>query len=163
MKWYAFTTAPQKEFTARNELQRRGIKVYVPYKRDKREYGVYKKLRTIRRPLMPGYVLARIGAQDWGAIRSIREVHRPLGGDNPLTLSSEQINGVRIAAVELCRPKKGPAFAVGQPVVIMSGASAEDKVHIVKGMDRKGRPILSLELFGSFRDVSVSLEHVEAA
>jgi transcription antitermination factor NusG len=66
-RWFALRVAPQAEFACAHLLRARGLAAWAPWETKWIRANRYRKgaKREVRRPLLPGYVLARLG--DWEA------------------------------------------------------------------------------------------------
>ncbi len=183
MAWHILLTTPGAEFKVRDELHRKGTWALVPveFKLSKR-----KESRPLRRPVMPGYVFAKI--DNWTAILqpSIRTVRvgdddfahepgalRPMEGlrarpvatfeGRPVELTKEQVDALEI----LSRPASalktpGKKLRPGDRIRIKVGAFAQLSA-LVDAIGAKGRAVAIVELFGRPTPVVLKRNEYEAA
>lgn len=129
--WYALRVAPQAEFAVAHLLRRRGVVAWAPcltkWIQGNRYQPQFK--RTVRRPLLPGYVFVKLAsALAWEVIRGVSGV---LGlvcfCGRPWPLRPADIARVRHASSRLRAREQdramptNRAFEVGDVVEVLSG------------------------------------------
>lgn len=163
MIWHILTTAPQREFRARDEIKRLGMRTYVPAElRHRRAIGKQGRPVMIpyNVPLMPGYVF--VGAPAcWRDVMELRDVRGCIwSGGKPAALADAQIDHVRRLANEI-KSESRRGIVKGDSATILAGP--------FRGLDALVAEItgtsvtLELQLFGARREIEVRPDLVERA
>lgn len=125
LNWYALYVQPRKEKTVEIELQKRGYKVFLPLKKEIRQWKDRKKMVEI--PLVPSYIFTCIKHKDiWDIVRINGCVKFIFFENKPAIIPYCQIESLQTLVnneVEI-EVEKTNGFAKGQRVMIKEGRFA---------------------------------------
>ena len=158
--WVILTTTPQNEFKARDELHRLGISALVPVEFRMRQCATVKSFT--KRPVLPGYLFAGLGPNDWSSVRAVDGVRLPLRSDGRWAiLTPSQVSALETLSQPAEQRQSGHVYRIGDRIRIRRGAMAELEA-VVASLDG---PRLTVEtmMLGKGHRVRVNPEHVEAA
>jgi transcriptional antiterminator RfaH len=170
MQWHIALAEPNKESLAFSHLMRLRYEAYYPKFPVLRK--LYGKMTTVFRPMFPGYIFVRPGAnQDWYRLETapgVRVTHSLLRiGDSFATITREEMKNVTDKAKELCeqihetRDPKG--FSIGDEVKIRIGPFAEF-LATIETLDDDARNVgLITYLFGRQVRIRAHPDHLSAA
>jgi transcription antitermination factor NusG len=157
--WYALYTYSNQEKRAAQQLQMKGVEVFLPLSR------VTKRWRNrmtvhLERPLFAGYVFAKLALTERVRVLEVPNVVRIVGsGKQPLPLPDAELetlrNGLHLRHVDPC-----PYLQVGQRARIHSGPLAGME-GIVARKDDRLRIVLSLDLIAQSIAVHVHPDELE--
>ncbi len=163
MIWHAIRVAPSAEFRVRDDLHRLSITALVPRQVVLRKVNRDGKKKPIFRPLLPGYVFA--GFRDfppWASLAGLRGWHGPVGFEGfPARLTTADVLAIQAFDRMPDEPVHRPCVKVGDKVPYRVGRLGELRA-MVKRLEG-AKVVLSVELFGSEREVTVASESIEAA
>ena len=69
--WYAIRTLTRKEVEAEHDLKELGIETWCPMFMTRTKPSKKRKSVEVSRPLIPGYILARVPSGAWTAVREL--------------------------------------------------------------------------------------------
>ena len=154
--WYAIYVKCRHEPRVESALQHKGVEVFLPRvttlsrRRDRR--------LLLKLPLFPGYIFVRtcLTASDYHEIIKAPGVVRLLGNGSPMPVPEETIYSVK-AIVDTDQPfYPWPYLKTGSLVRVLDGRLAGVVGIILRRKEKKGRLIVSVELFQ--RSVAVELD-----
>jgi transcription antitermination factor NusG len=135
--WYALQVMSRAEREIAEALGRRGIEAYVPWARAMRRIRRVRKPREVVRPVIGGYVFARVDDRRWLVLRQITGIFGAVGVDGTaLVVPEAEIARVRAAEaagvfdrMEAARSRDGAPAArtivrVGDRVTVYGGVLA---------------------------------------
>lgn len=115
--------------------------------------------KQVERKMFPGYVLIHMVMNDdtWYVVRNTRGVTGFVGpGSKPVPLTEEEMNNLGFKATGVVVD-----FAVGDTVVVMSGAW-KDTVGAIKAVNESKQSItINVEMFGRETPVELSFSEVK--
>jgi transcriptional antiterminator RfaH len=158
--WIVVNTKPSAEHTALENLQRQAFEAYCPMLRKRRSHA--RRVDMVLRPLFPGYLFARCGAQArrWRPILStygvrsvVRAAEEPSLIDHGfiVSLKAREIDG---AIVRPARP-----YEVGQKVQI-AGGPFEGIVTTIIGLDEEERVVVLLDVLQRAARLTLNVDAV---
>lgn len=162
LNWFVAQLKPNGLKDAQTHLARQGFGVFVPARMETQRSG--KKLRSIRKPLFPGYAFVQFDPVDprWAAINNTRGVSRMLIQDRraPAPLSDEVMRGLmaRCDAEGLLVPIE--SLKPGDEVRIVAGPFA-NIIAKIETLAEEDRITLLLDLVGQTALVKTSRRNVE--
>lgn len=158
--WTILTTTPQTEFRARDELHRLGLSALVPVEFRMRQAARMKSF--VRRPVLPGYLFAQIGPDDWSAVRAIDGVRLPLQANGRwCTLSPVQVSALELLSQPAEQRQTGHRYRLGDRIRIRRGAMAELEA-VIASLDG-GHIVAVAQMFGKEHRVKISPSQMETA
>lgn len=157
--WVILTTTPQTEFRARDEMHRLGIAALVPVEFRMRQCATVKSF--VKRPVLPGYLFACIGPNEWAVVRAIDGVRLPLRSDGRwATLTPSQVSALETLSQPAKQRQSNHSYRIGDRIRIRRGAMAE--LHAVIASLEGGQIVAVVSMFGKEHRVQVAPEHVGA-
>jgi transcription antitermination factor NusG len=172
-KWYALKTVPQREFTARDRLQRYArVECFVPtelkYPRPRGSREVDKTANPRRYPYFPGYLFAAFEAHEGVPLHRLEDYGLIMGvvgfGGVPFAIPPAAIvrmMGMGETVPHRAAPSPHKSFAVGQTVDVIGGAWSDRTLPIV-GIDAKMAQFL-IQFMGKPQLIKVPLEFLRDA
>lgn len=169
MTWYAFRTRPQTEFLTRDQIERRGIKSFVPTERRFIRYRRSRSKGVVRiYPMIVGYVFVDFEERPppWYLMFAMHYIRSVVGfGGHPTPIPDAAMGALmRMSGDSIphwLSTNTRRAFAPGDDVRVSDGP--------LKGFEGKVEGIVCdkakmvLEMLGAYREVAVPLESLEAA
>ena len=164
MTWYAYRTAPRREFAVEEILRRHGLDVLCPVETKWKRQG-RKKIPTDY-PMLPRYLFAA-GADPWAVCRAL--VNRGIVGvvsidGRPAAIPEASIHRLARMSGGVARSSQAKvhkAFVVGDTAEIVIGPY---RGHLVEIKNIKGRAAtILLKMFGSEMPVEIGVDQLEAA
>jgi hypothetical protein len=154
MAWTVLLTAPQREFKVRDELTLSEVEAYVPVEF---RLGKGRLARALKRPVAPGYVFANVS--DWGMLRTIDGLRsRPvcLVDSLPVQLTANEVTAIQALSRPLTE-LSGPTHRLrpGERIAIKRNHLATIYALVTR-IDKKGRPIATVDMLGKSHDVVVT-------
>lgn len=182
--WFAVNTEPRHEELAKEEIGGLGgVVVYLPVI-SRQERGGKGAMRTICRPMFPGYLFARCLLSDraYHGIKSARGVHRLLGNGSAIYVPPGAIEVVRLREAEFAekeakrvelqeaarKAKEGGKsgiiwhFSEGDRVRIKNGPFAGFYAQLESAVDSHDRLKALVHLFGRKSSIDLSAFDIEA-
>lgn len=173
MDWYAIVVPAQKELAVRSMLAKAGLEVIVPvemkWKRKGRHVRRAGRMVECEYPLMPRYVFVGFERQpDWWYLRNLefadgRKVVQSVLGTNgmPKPLTREAVDALKGLqfAIPTFNPHKG--VRVGDTAQFIYGPMRGQIAKVRKIVAKRARVLV--ELFNSWKEITVPLELLEAA
>ncbi|HEV2348436.1 MAG TPA: UpxY family transcription antiterminator [Terriglobia bacterium] len=157
--WYAIYTRHQHEKTVARLLSDKGFEIFLPVQTVARRWK--DRTKELSLPLFPCYIFL------WGTLRRRIEIvttpgfHSFVGfGDQPVTISPEEIEAVRQALTSGSRVEPCPFLRYGDKVRISSGP-LEGIEGILVRKKNSCRLVLSVELLEKSVAVEVDAFSVE--
>lgn len=119
--WYAVHTYPRHEKTATEQLEWKGVEVFLPTFASERRWKDRKV--WIRPPLFPGYVFTRIHPSERTKVLATPSVIRILSFNGaPAPIPDSEIEAVRLCVERGALLEKHSFLEVGQRVRVLRGA-----------------------------------------
>lgn len=120
-QWYVAYTYPRHEKAVAEQLDAKSVEAFLP---TYTQTNQWKDRRvTLELPLFPGYVFARIAAQERLKVLSIPSVVRMLSYHGALaSISDDEIHTIRVCMKQKGRLRPHPYLAIGDLVRIQEGA-----------------------------------------
>ncbi len=181
--WFAVNTEPKHETLAREEIADHGVVVYLPLFTRQERHGKG-RMRTVSRPMFPGYLFARCELNDrnYHAIKSARGVHRLLGNGRPHYIDPGALEVVRLKEAEFAEKearrvaieeaariaKEGGKsgiiwhFTAGDRVRIKTGPFASFYAELDSAVDSHDRLKALVHIFGRKVPTDLSAFDIEA-
>lgn len=131
--WYAFRVGFRKEGFVARALGAEGIECYVPLVT---KVAVYKSGRkTVRKPLLPTYLLARITRREYARVLAHPDVSRAVSFNGEITaIEDAEIEFLRRLLADDAHhfdPKASEALAAGDAVAIAGGPLAGTRGEVL--------------------------------
>lgn len=167
MTWFAFRTAPQKEFSAEALARTRlGVTAFTPREIKWRRSGPQRVRTQHVYPMFPRYLFASIPSAS--GLRRVLELNPIQGvvgfGGVPASISNTAMENLMKLSGTVVPTRTAPvhrAFVPGDTVEISAGPF---KGHVVPVLGIKGKHAkVLLELFGTPQVVRIEVEQIEAA
>ncbi|MCF7854438.1 MAG: transcription termination/antitermination protein NusG [Candidatus Pacebacteria bacterium] len=177
-RWYVVHTLSGQEFRVQETIMKRRalenlddeiFEIIVPTENVSEVRRGRKS--TTQRKCFPGYILVRMNLYDqagkinnrvWYFIKETQGVIGLIGGDKPMPLSDNEVEGIMAqarGAEEASKPKVD--FEVGETVTIREGAF-ENFEGVIEDVDPdRGKLRLSVSIFGRSTPVEVEYWQVE--
>ena len=158
--WVILTTTPQTEFPARDKMIELGIAALVPVEFRMKQRAKVKSF--VKRPVLPGYLFACIGPNEWAAVSAIDGVRLPLRVDGRwATLTPLQVSALETLSQPAQQRQGGHNYRLGDRIRIRRGAMAQLEA-VIASLDG-GQIVAVVSMFGKEHRVQVAPEHVGAA
>ena len=172
--WFAVETKPNAEYTARTEMERVGLTVYLPEYRREYHHRRYRKWIARSYPLFMGYIFVAAEELDWGALTTCKGLEREgLSRDgvlrdalgNPVKIGDAEIQAIRekaeAGAFDELRGRTS-GLRPGQHVALSQGPLAGMEALVARV--RSGRNVrVLLSMFGSQVEATVPLANLSRA
>jgi transcription antitermination factor NusG len=145
MRWFAVRTSVRWEVKVSSELSRRGVEVYLPLCRSKRNWS--DRIKVIDQPVFPGYLFARFPLDQRIRVLEAPGVKQVVGiGSTPVPLDDHEIENLKtlVAANALLMP--WPYLNAGQRVRIERGPLAGVEGFVVRAPQESLRIVVSVDL-----------------
>ena len=117
------------------------------------------KEKTVQRKMFPGYVLLNMFMNDdtWYVVRNTRGVTGFVGpGSKPVPLSEDEMRSLGFKTTGVVVD-----FAVGEPIVVISGAW-KDTIGVIKHVNESKQTItINVEMFGRETPVELNFSEVK--
>ena len=163
-RWAVLATYPQAEAWAESNLRQRGYTPFLPrYTARIRDRSLPTLLRTVSRPLFPGYIFVQHDPRDpWRPIRYCPGIRANLIGG----LGVQYARAGDVEAVQAAQAQPAPidqpdaTRRVGAAVAPASGPFAQHQGVVLE--IRGNRAVLAMLLFGELRQVSVDVSSLVA-
>jgi transcriptional antiterminator NusG len=121
MSWFALRVKPQHEVAVAEQLKAKSLVEYVPLYWSTRRW--VDRVKSSRRPLVPGYVFARFTFEDRLKVLSISSVVSLVSfGGVPCELTEQEIDRVRSIVSSGLRISPWPTLHTGERVRVREGA-----------------------------------------
>ncbi len=172
LDWYAFVTAPQKEYTCAHILRRRGIATFIPTETRWRSTNRYTKSRNLKEemafPVVPRHLFAGFPAgtmPPWYWLGDFPLILGVIGHKGrPHKANRAQFckfapvyaNGSLRAPPEQRHMRTREEFGVGDNVEILDGPFRDHQVRVIEINGNMATVVL--QLFGTDRQVPMALE-----
>lgn len=142
-RWFAIYTRYKREKVVRDELQRKGIEVFLPLQKMLRQYGT--KKRWVELPLFNCYIFVRITKPDYVSVLSVEGVTKFIRfSENIISIPNDEIQMIqRIIGNEILVEVEEGTFITGDQVEIISGSLAGMKGKLI---DTQGKSKVLIEL-----------------
>ena len=142
--WFVLQVAPQSEKRVVSTLEYKGYEPFAPTYRERTRWS--DRIKTVDRPLFPGYVFVRTSATPLGGlVCSTSGVVRLLSfGGRPCPLPDTEIEAIRKLTL-LGEPRPTEYLSVGQKVEIKDGPFA-GVVGTVRQVKSRSCLIVSVQL-----------------
>jgi transcriptional antiterminator NusG len=143
--WYAIRTSPLWESRASSELSLRGIEIYLPVCRVKRNWS--DRIKIIDQPLFPGYLFGRFHLDDRVRVLQAPGVKQIVGiGNTPAPISDGEIDNLRTLVSADTPLVPWPYLHAGQRVRIDRGPLAGVEGFVVHADQGSLRIVVSVDL-----------------
>jgi transcription antitermination factor NusG len=148
-RWFAAQTLPHRENRAQFNLERMGLRIFIP--RARRTIRHARRLRNVLAPLFPGYVFLILdpSRDRWRSVNgAIGVASLIMGAEQPIPVPHGVVEAL-IGARESAGTDGGPHYdlEIGQKVRILSGPFAEALCELDL-LDDRGRVRVLLEIMG---------------
>ena len=163
-RWAVLATYPQAEAWAESNLRQRGYTPFLPrYTARIRDRSLPTLVRTVSRPLFPGYIFCQHDPRDpWRPIRYCPGVRANLigglGSSMPVRAIVEAVQAAQAQPAPIDQPDA--TRRVGAAVAPASGPFAQHQGVVLE--IRGNRAVLAMLLFGELRQVSVDVSSLVA-
>lgn len=140
--WLVAQLKPNGLRLAETHLARQGFETFAPWRLETSRRG--RRIRSLRRPLFPGYLFVRAGAGagHWRAVQGTRGVARLLLRDarNPAMVPAGFVEALRARCDGEGRLAAPPDLALDDRVRVIAGPFAElvGRIEELDGPDRVG-------------------------
>jgi len=155
-RWYAVHTYPQNEKTVATELERSGIKTFLPLRRERHRWS--DRVKVVQVPLFPCYTFVHIvpSPQLRSVVRQTRRVIRLLSAnDEPIPIPDSEIESMRSLVAGEVPVTPCEFLQAGQKVRIRGGSlDGLEGILVVGNAERK--LVLSVNLIQ--RSLALSIE-----
>lgn len=119
--WYAVYTYPRHEKAVQEQLDWKGVEVFLPTFTSERHWKDRKVCVDL--PLFPGYVFTRIHPDERIKVLSTPSVVRMLSFNGVLApIADSEINAIRLCLERNAALEKHPFLSVGERVRVLQGA-----------------------------------------
>lgn len=163
-QWYALYVMPRHEFVVSAELQRKGIRAFLPSVTKLRRWRDRKKL--IEFPLFPGYVFVHLSPDPVEFVRTVRTRGTvsfvSLQAGTPTPIAPEEIDSLKIMLESGAPIDIYPELRVGSPVRITKGVF-EGASGFLEKKNGQCVFIVSIKLLGKSVGVPIHADDLEAA
>ena len=140
LKWIAVRSKPRSEKIASNELTKKGIEIFLPIIKKRRQWSDRKK--WVEFPLFSGYLFARIELKDSIYVLNTHGVNTIVKfGDKVVTIDDDVVNSIKLAlkgGYDLLPMKY---FTVGDQVKVIGGPM-EGAIGIVETKHKKNNRLV---------------------
>ena len=163
MTTFAFRVAPQKEFLARDVLDRMGFNAFFPIETRYRRSNGRRKATERQYPLLVGYILMSFegGCIPWHHLSMLRFLKGVVGvAGVPAPISQSALERMRVSAPHETSVNTRKSFRKGDTVKT-TGAFDGVTMHVEEVRGDKARVMLGL--LGAVREATVKLQRLEAA
>ncbi len=155
-RWYAVHTYPQNEKKVATELEQRGIKTFLPLRRERHRWS--DRVKLVQVPLFPCYTFVHIvpSPQLRSVVRQTRRVIRLLSAnDEPIPIPDSEIESMKTLVAGEVPVTPCEFLQAGQKVRICGGSlDGLEGSLVVRNGERK--LVLSVNLIQ--RSLALSLE-----
>jgi transcriptional antiterminator RfaH len=162
MPWYVARTKPRKEHLAAAALAKRGVEVYLPMLRKRKQRAGRRECE----PLFLGYLFAslEVPSEQWLAARSAPDIAYFLGWrGEPTPLPEDFLPALR-ARVELANREGGQSrFQPGDRVIITHGPFRYLEAVFNRQLSSSGRSEVLVQLLRRLVPVELPEEHLSRA
>jgi transcription antitermination factor NusG len=147
--WFAV-----REQVSASHLRLRGYDVLLPCYREQRRWS--DRIKTIDRPLFPGYLFSRIAPAVVAKLVSAPGVIRIVGdGSGPAAIPASEVEAIQRIVETNVRAEPWPFFRVGERVRVEDGP-LRGAIGLVVSSDGRRRLVVSITLLQ--RSVAVSMD-----
>jgi transcriptional antiterminator RfaH len=162
-RWFAVWTGNGCEDAAAEDLDARGIEVFLPRVRTARRHRA--RSRTPVRPLFPGYLLVRFAPTPgaYARVASADGVLRILGEgwDAPSAVPDAQVQAVRRIVTVTAEARPALWLALGDPARIVAGPLAGLEGLVQSWRGAQATFVVNVDLVRRGVAVEVATEHLE--
>jgi len=159
-RWYAAYTCAQHENLVAQQLNTKGVEVFLPIVVAARQRK--DRLAKLRMPLFPGYVFVRMRLEDRLGVLSVPSVVRLVSfNGKPTPIAATEIEAIQTCMASGLGIEPHPYLAVGQRVRIRNGALRGVEGIIVR-REKTYRLVVSVQLLQQALSIEVQSEDVEA-
>jgi len=152
--WYALHTKSRHEKFINQELQKKGIKTFLPLRRLKRHWS--DRVKEIEEPIFSGYLFVHTSLQNRLEILRTKGSVRFVGfNSTPVPVAEKELEAVRRFVEEKISLDPYPYLAEGDRVYVRSGPLKGIEGFIVRKA-RHTRLVVSLDLL--FQSVSLAID-----
>jgi transcriptional antiterminator RfaH len=159
-RWYVIYTKPHSENRVWNELQKKGISVFLPKTKEVRfrKHGLEEHIV----PLFPNYLFARfVIPEDYYRVKWARGLKRIVGsGDTPIPLDDSIVAFLRQQADQNGLIIAKPGLIVGDKVRVDQGPLKGLRGVVHGQMDSKGRVRVLMDILHSQAKVELPHSHL---
>lgn len=160
-RWFAIFTVHQHEQKVVEQLRYREIESFVPTYEEKRIWKDRQK-KTLRLPLFPTYIFARLSRRDNARVYESASVRRIVGNSNgPVALSEKEVEFLLSDRIRSqIRPFKG--LLIGKKVRIRSGHPMAGMEGVLVREETGLKFVVSVPLINQHASIRVSAADLEA-
>jgi transcription antitermination factor NusG len=152
-RWFALHVRSRCEDLCASALRNKGYEEFVPLEN---ENAVTRFRSAARRPLFPGYVFCRLGAEAKGLVVTTPSVIRIVGfGNRPMPISESEIAAIRQITGSAHSAIAYPYLRTGQRVRLIEGPFRGIEGTVIR-MNNLFRLVVSVHLLQ--RSVAVEVE-----
>ena len=162
--WYAIRTLTGKEVEAERDVKELGIEAWCPMYMTQSKPSKKRKSVEVSRPLIPGYILARVPSGAWTAVRELKSAIGWVSNDRgPAPCADAEINDLmrRDKLGEFNHDGIEGKLSKGDPLEVLFGPLAGWHVTFVGA---RGKVVeAEVSFLGSPRKVRVPCHQVRLA
>ena len=145
MPWFAVRTTTRWELKASSELSRRGVEIYLPLCRSKRNWS--DRIKVIDQPVFPSYLFARFQPEERIRVLEAPGVRQVVGiGSTPVPLEDCEIENLKTLVTASAVLEPWPYLHAGQRVRIERGPLTGVEGFVVRAPHESLRIVVSVDL-----------------
>ena len=160
--WFLVQLKPNGFDRAVINLERQGIKTFMPLVVRRRRFG--KRYVQKKQPLFPGYIFIGVDADviSWGSVNSTYGVAKVVmfGSQEPQRLPEQLISGLKVRCDQECCLLSPTDLKIGEQVKIISGPFV-DYIVTIETIPSETRLGILFECLGGKTPAQISIENVE--
>lgn len=167
-EWIALGTEAQGELRAYRWLTYSGVQCFVPIEQRSVAQN-FNRRRTVRRPIFPGYVFAKLRATEsiWDRVESAPVSIRKIKIEgHPIIMPEALIEQLRAIEWRLNNPAPPPPpipLKIGEKVEVLQDDLWAGHFAMIERIDERGRIGLLMEVFRRLVRIEVSANQVRLA
>ena len=157
-KWIAVYTKPRHEKIVAKDLERNGVKVYLPLMKERRKWSDRKK--WVEFPLFKSYIFVSINSNNHLPIFETKGIVRIIKfGDSIATVRNNEIAGIKMMIDGGYNPISTDYFIKGDPVKVKDGPLRGIEGEVVR-IDENDRLLLRINAIKHSVSVKVNIAYL---
>jgi len=156
--WHALHVTANHERRVVQHLNSRAVEHYLPLYRERSRWT--DRTVQLERPLFAGYVFIRFSPRQKLSIVSIPGVLHVLGGNGCQTVSSEEMDRIRLALAEGYPLRPHPWLAIGMHVQVCGGIF-DGALGMVTEMRRECKVVIALSAVQQCFSLEIGIDQLE--